>query len=188
MDYTVWNSPGHNTGVGSHSLLQGIFPTEGSNPGLPHCRWILYQLSHKGSPYNLKFIPFGHPSPIFFHSPSLTTPSLNLQAQFWRVRRVFVLNRHISEIRWYLSLILLSIMPSRLMILWRTGFPFFFFLSWMTGFFLSWWFQCVYMYIFSIHSSIDGHVGCFCILAIASVEHGGADNLFQSVFSFSSNN
>ena len=35
---------------GSHSLLQGIFPTQGSNPGLPHCRWILYQLSHKGSP------------------------------------------------------------------------------------------------------------------------------------------
>ena len=38
------------TGLGSLSLLQGIFPTQGSNPGLPHCRWILYQLSHKGSP------------------------------------------------------------------------------------------------------------------------------------------
>ena len=37
-------------GVGSLSLLQGIFPTQGENPGLPHCRWILYQLSHKGSP------------------------------------------------------------------------------------------------------------------------------------------
>ena len=36
-----WNSPGQNTGVGSRSLLQGIFPTQGSNPGLPHCRWIL---------------------------------------------------------------------------------------------------------------------------------------------------
>ena len=36
------------TGVGSLSLLQGIFPTQGSNPGLPHCRWILYHLSHKG--------------------------------------------------------------------------------------------------------------------------------------------
>ena len=44
-----WDSPGQNTGVGSLSLLQGIFPTQGSNPGLPHCRWILYQLSHKGS-------------------------------------------------------------------------------------------------------------------------------------------
>ena len=36
--YSPWNSPGHNTGVGSLSLLQRIFPTEGSNPGLPHCR------------------------------------------------------------------------------------------------------------------------------------------------------
>ena len=36
------NSPGQNTGVGSFSLLQGIFPTQGSNPGLPHCRQILY--------------------------------------------------------------------------------------------------------------------------------------------------
>ena len=54
MDYTysqsMENSPGHNTEVGSHSLLQGIFPTQGSNPGLLHCRRILYQLSHKGSP------------------------------------------------------------------------------------------------------------------------------------------
>ena len=48
--YSSWNSPGQNTGVGSLSLLQGIFPTQGSKPGLPHCRWILYQLSHKGSP------------------------------------------------------------------------------------------------------------------------------------------
>ena len=40
-----WNSPGQYTGVGSISLLQGIFPTQGSNPGLPHCRQILYQLS-----------------------------------------------------------------------------------------------------------------------------------------------
>ena len=47
--YSPWDSPGWNTGVGSHSLLQGIFPTQGSNPGLPHCRRILYQLSHQGS-------------------------------------------------------------------------------------------------------------------------------------------
>ena len=45
-----WKSPGQNTGVGSHSLLQGIFPTQRSNPGLLHCRQILYQLSHKGRP------------------------------------------------------------------------------------------------------------------------------------------
>ena len=42
--YSPWNSPGQNTGLGSHSLLQGIFPTQGLNPDLPHCRWILYQL------------------------------------------------------------------------------------------------------------------------------------------------
>ena len=47
--YSPWNSSGQNTRVGSCSLLQGIFPTQESNPGLPHCRWILYQLSHKGS-------------------------------------------------------------------------------------------------------------------------------------------
>ena len=43
--YSPWNSPGQNTGVGNLSLLQGIFPTQGSNPGLPHCRQILYQLN-----------------------------------------------------------------------------------------------------------------------------------------------
>ena len=49
--YSPWNSPGQNTGMGSLSLLQGIVPTQNLNPGLPHCRRILYQLSHKGSPY-----------------------------------------------------------------------------------------------------------------------------------------
>ena len=44
--HSPWNSPGHNTGVGSCSLLQGIFPTRGSNPALLHCRRVLYPLSH----------------------------------------------------------------------------------------------------------------------------------------------
>ena len=43
------DSPGKNSGVGCHALLQGIFPTQGSNPGLPHYRWILYHLSYQGS-------------------------------------------------------------------------------------------------------------------------------------------
>ena len=47
--YSPWNPPGQNTGVGSLSLLQGIFLTQGSKPGVLHCRWILYPLSHKGS-------------------------------------------------------------------------------------------------------------------------------------------
>ena len=50
MDCISWNSPGQNTGVGSLSLLQEIFPTQGINPGILHCRQILYQLSHKRSP------------------------------------------------------------------------------------------------------------------------------------------
>ena len=48
--YSPWNSPGQNTGVGSYSFLQGVFPTQGLNPGLPHCRWSLYQLSYQGNP------------------------------------------------------------------------------------------------------------------------------------------
>ena len=55
---TPWNSPGQNTGVDSLSLLQGIFPTQGMNSGLPHCRQILYQLSHKGSPSILEWVAY----------------------------------------------------------------------------------------------------------------------------------
>ena len=56
--YSPWNSLGQNTGVGSHSLLQGIFPSQGSNPGLPHSRRILYQLSHKGSPRIVEWVVY----------------------------------------------------------------------------------------------------------------------------------
>ena len=55
--YSPWNSLGQNTGVGSLSLLQGIFPTQQSNPGLPHCRQILY-LSHQGSPRILEWVAY----------------------------------------------------------------------------------------------------------------------------------
>ena len=58
--YSPWNSPGWNTGVGSLFLLQGIFPSQGSNPGLLHCRQMLYHLSHKGRWYTLVWIIF-HP-------------------------------------------------------------------------------------------------------------------------------
>ena len=54
--YSPWNSPGQNTGVGSPSFLHWIFPTQGSNPGFLHCRQILYQLSHKGSPRILEWV------------------------------------------------------------------------------------------------------------------------------------
>ena len=52
------DSPDKNTGVGCHALLQGIFPTKGSNPGLPHCRQILYHLSHQGNPRILEWVAY----------------------------------------------------------------------------------------------------------------------------------
>ena len=61
--YSPWNSPGQNTGVGSLSLLQGIFPTQGMNPGLPHCRRVLYLLSLQGSSRILEWV-------IYFFSRS----------------------------------------------------------------------------------------------------------------------
>ena len=64
--HSPWNSPGQNTGVGSLSFLQGIFPTQGWSPGLPCYSWILYQLSHEGSPiYNI-FTHFLSPKRSFF--------------------------------------------------------------------------------------------------------------------------
>ena len=79
--YSPRNSPGQNTGVGGLPLLQGIFPTQGSNPGLPHCRRILHQLGHKGSPRILKWIAYSFsrdlPNPgIKPGSPALQADSL----------------------------------------------------------------------------------------------------------------
>ena len=51
-------SPGKNTGVGCHTLLQGILPAQGSNPGLLHCRQILYTLSHQGGPGILEWVAY----------------------------------------------------------------------------------------------------------------------------------
>ena len=58
MDCSPWNSPDQNTGVGSLSLLQGIFSTQGLYPGLQHCSWFLYQLSHKGSLRLLEWVAY----------------------------------------------------------------------------------------------------------------------------------
>ena len=63
--YSPWNSPGQNTGVGSLSLLQRIFPTQGLNPGLLHCRQILYQVSHKVSPRILEWVAYPFSSGSF---------------------------------------------------------------------------------------------------------------------------
>ena len=83
--YSPRNSPGQNTGVGSLSLFQGIFPTQGSNPGLPHCRWILYQLSYQ----------VVHIAPPSRDAPSRTCPSNRTQCSsgsslvIWKVEAFF---------------------------------------------------------------------------------------------------
>ena len=79
--YSPWNSPGQNTGLGSLSLLQGIYPTQKSNPDLPHCRQIFYQLSHQGSPRILEGVayPFSSRSSQsrnWTRSPALQVDSL----------------------------------------------------------------------------------------------------------------
>ena len=83
--YSTWNSPGQNTGVGSLSLLQGIFPAQGSNPGVLRWRRILYQLSHKGSPD----IPRNHPK-IKNMSPSTWPQVLPSVAQCSSFCTIFV--------------------------------------------------------------------------------------------------
>ena len=80
--YSPWNSSGQNTGVGSLFLLQGIFP------GLLHCRWILYQLSHKRSPGILELVayPFssGSSQPRnWAGSPAWQADSLALLQTYW---------------------------------------------------------------------------------------------------------
>ena len=92
MDYTVHGIlQARITGVGSLSLLQGIFPIQGSNPGLLHCRRILYQLSHKGSPRILEWVayPFSRGS----SQPSSQTGVSCIAARFftnWAIRDIFI--------------------------------------------------------------------------------------------------
>ena len=83
--YSPWNSPGQNTGMGSLSFLQGIFSTHRSNPGLPHCRRILYQLSHKGSPY------LGR-SPLYFYGCQSLT-------KVWSDKHTYVMEHKKGEKR-----------------------------------------------------------------------------------------
>ena len=77
--YSPWNSPGQNTGLGSLSFLQRLFPTQGWNPGLPHCRQILYQLSHQGSPRILEWVAY--PFSSMSSQPRNQTGSLTLQVE-----------------------------------------------------------------------------------------------------------
>ena len=63
------DSPGKSTGVGCHALLQGIFPTQGSNLGLPHCTCVLHHLSHQGSPG----VPFTKTNGVILNSKTQKT-------------------------------------------------------------------------------------------------------------------
>ena len=69
-----WNFPGKNTGVGCYSLFQGLFQTQGLNPGLPHCRQILYCLSHQQA------VPKWKPQT---YSLSITFHGLTLPIDTW---------------------------------------------------------------------------------------------------------
>ena len=73
-----WNSKSKNSGVGSHSLLQGIFWTQGSNQGFLHCRQIIYHLNHQGIPYNsISSVQFSHSvvsDSLQPHEPQHTRP------------------------------------------------------------------------------------------------------------------
>ena len=77
--YSPWNSPGQNARVDSLSLLQGIFPTQGSNPGLPHCRRILHQLSQKGSPRT----DYLYPKQCFSHTPDQQQFNKHVLSRAW---------------------------------------------------------------------------------------------------------
>ena len=76
--FCPWNPPGNNTRLGSHSLFQEIFPTQGSNPSLLHCSQILYHLSHQGSQEYWGGMPF--PSPGGLPDPGIEPRSPALQA------------------------------------------------------------------------------------------------------------
>ena len=79
----LWNSPGKNTGMGSHSLLQGIFPPQGSNPGLPHCRWILYHQTTKEAFLTSGSFPMSHLFTAGGHSSGASASVLPKNIQGW---------------------------------------------------------------------------------------------------------
>ena len=82
--YSPWNSPSRNTRVGSLCLLQGIFPTKGSKPGLLHCRQILYQLSHNRSSRILEWV--GYPFSSGSSWPRNQTGVLCISGGFFELR------------------------------------------------------------------------------------------------------
>ena len=94
-----WNSPGKNTGVSSHSLLQRIFLTQGLNPGLLHCRQIVYCLSHQGSPVSILTCSvakscFVTPWTVACQVPlSMDFPGKNVGMGYFLLQRIFLSQR-----------------------------------------------------------------------------------------------
>ena len=106
--YSPWNSPGQNAGVGTLSLCQGIFPTQGSNPGLPHCRQILYQLSHKGSPRILEWIAY--PFTSWSSQPRDRTQVSHIAGRFftnWAIREVYAWYFYTVKINCFIIIIIM---------------------------------------------------------------------------------
>ena len=105
--YSSWNSPGQNTGVGSLFSPPGDLPKPGSNPSLPHCRWILYLLNHQGSPRILEWIayPFSSES---FQPRNWTGVSCELQLDSLPAELPEKLGQHLFQ---KLSLIINSFIP-----------------------------------------------------------------------------
>ena len=93
-----WNSPVQNTGMDSLSLLQGVLPTWGSNPGLTHCRQILYQLSHKGSPRILEWVvyPFSRGSSLIRNQTRVSCIASGFFTN-WPIREALMMFASISN-------------------------------------------------------------------------------------------
>ena len=90
-------SPCKDTGVGCHALLQGIFPTQGSNPGLLHCRRILYQLSWRNA-YNQPAAVFSNAAARFKNPRRIFHPSLLTQSHLQHNIIVCVTSHHLFHI------------------------------------------------------------------------------------------
>ena len=93
-----WDFPGKHTGVGCHSLLQGIFPTQGSNPGLLHCRQILYGLNHQGSIYPGHILWENHNWKRLMY---LNVHSSTIYNRTWKQSRCPPTNEWIRKKMWY---------------------------------------------------------------------------------------
>ena len=115
-----WNSPSQNTGVGSLCLPQGIFPTQGLNPGLPHCGQILYQLRHQGSPGILEWEAY----PFFSRSswPRNRTGISCIAGRFfinWAMRKVQ--ERRVSSFYSHIPIWWKDLKPNFYQVIWGEG-------------------------------------------------------------------